>query len=394
MKKVLLFIPLLLFANILSDLERKNFEIQEKNSIEQSDITKKSWINPIILQYSVSKNNTLKPNTQITNTFSVTLNQPVFKSGAIYYSIKYANVLKNFNLNNIALQRKTLIKNAYSLAIDYKINELNKKIILLQIKNAKIDIKRKKEEYKNGTLDINFLNDALLSLNDLRLSLKDLEYSNQEIIYEFKNISDMNIKNVNTKLFNIINEKEYLKNNIKLHLSQKQKKINYDLYKMQVGDTLFSVFINASLNYQKTHYTDSSISFQDSKQNFYNIGVGISFPLDITAKNKIESAKLNYLKSNLDILQTKRELINNFKKTLKEIKYLNDKIDIYKDNIRIYNSLIASTNDSIKAGNATEDDLEILQNSQKTNYLNIKILKLQIQKLLLNLYYTTTLFGN
>ena len=394
MKKVLLFIPLLLFANILSDLERKNFEIQEKNSIEQSDITKKSWINPIILQYSVSKNNTLKPNTQITNTFSVTLNQPVFKSGAIYYSIKYANVLKNFNLNNIALQRKTLIKKAYSLAIDYKINELNKKIILLKIKNAKIDIKRKKEEYKNGTLDINFLNDALLSLNDLRLSLKDLEYSKQEIIYEFKNISDMNIKNVNTKLFNIINEKEYLKNNIKLHLSRKQKKINYDLYKMQVGDTLFSVFINASLNYQKTHYTDSSISFQDSKQNFYNIGVGISFPLDITAKNKIESAKLKYLKSNLDILQTKRELINNFKKTLKEIKYLNDKIDIYKDNIRIYNSLIASTNDSIKAGNATEDDLEILQNSQKTNYLNIKILKLRIQKLLLNLYYTTTLFGN
>jgi len=394
MKKGLIFIPFLLFGNVLSNLQKKNLEIQKQSSIQQSIQTKKSWINPVILQYTVYKSNTLKPNTQILSTYTISLNQPIFKSGAIYYSIKYANILKNYNLENLSLEKKTLIKNAYSLALDYKINELNKKIILLQIQNAKIDIKRKKEEYEKGTLDMTFLNNALLSLNSLRLSLKDLEYSNQEIIYQFKNISDMNIKNVNIDLFKILPQKEYVNNNLKLNLSKKQKKINYDLYKMQIGNMLFSVFINASLTYQKTHYTNQFPGFEDSKQNFYNVGIGISLPLDVSANNKIENAKLQYLKSGVDILQTKRELVNNYKKILKQIKYLNDKIAIYKDNIKIYNSLISSTKDSIKAGNATLDDLEILQNSQQTNFLNIKILKLQIQKLLLNLYYTTTLFGN
>ena len=394
MKKFLIFYPFLLFGNILSNIENKNLNIQKKVSVEESQKTKNSWINPVILQYTVSKSNTLKPDTQIQNSFSVSLNQPIFKSGAIYYSIKYADIMKNYNLNNIEFQKKTLIKNAYSLAIDYKINQLNKEIILLQIKNAKIDIKRKKEEYKNGTLDINFLNDALLSLNNLRLSLKDLEYSKEEIVYAFKNISDADIKNVDTNLFSILNRKEYIDNNIQLNLKKQQKKINYDLYKMQIGDTLFSIFVNASWNWQKTHFTNNSVNFQDSKQNFYNIGVGVSLPLDITAKNKIESAKLKFLKSNLDILQTKREILNTYKKILKQIKYLNDKINIYKNNIQIYKSLIKNTEDSIKAGNATTDDLKILQNSQQTNYLNIKIIKLQIQKLLLNLYYTTTFFGN
>jgi len=394
LKKTLILIPFVLQAGILSSLQEQNLKIQKKESIQQSIQTEKSWINPIILQYTVSKTNSVKPNTQITDTFVVSINQPIFKSGAIYYSIKYAAMLKKYNLENLKLQRKTLIKNAYSLAIDYKINQLQKKIILLQIKNAKIDIKRKKEEYQNGTLDINFLNDALLSLNNLRLSLEDLEYSNQDIVYAFKNISDMDIKNVNVKLFKIIPKEEYIKNNLKLKLDRQQKRIKYDLYKMQVGNTLFSIFLNASLTYQKTHFTDQSLAFQDSKMNFYNIGFGVSLPLDISANNKIEAAKLQYLKSNIDILQTKRELINTYQKILKQIKYLNDKINIYKDNIKIYNSLIASTKDSIKAGNATLDDLKILQNSQQTNFLNIKILKLQIQKLLLDLYYTTTFFGN
>jgi len=55
--------------------------------------------------------------------------------------------------------------------------------------------------------------------------------------------------------------------------------------------------------------------------------------------------------------------------------------------IKIYKDLISSIKDSIKVGNATMLDLTILKNSQKTNELNIKILELQKEKLLLNLYY-------
>jgi len=119
----------------------------------------------------------------------------------------------------------------------------------------------------------------------------------------------------------------------------------------------------------------------------------ISLPIDFNAPQKIEQAKLNVLKSNIIYLDKKNQLKNEYMQIIKQIKFLQNKIKIYKDNIKLYNGLIASTEDSIKGGSATIDDLRILQNSQKINYLNIKILKLQIQKLLLKLYYKTITFS-
>ena len=163
---------------------------------------------------------------------------------------------------------------------------------------------------------------------------------------------------------------------------------------MQVGNTLFTISLNASYNLQKTTYSKNLPSLRDDTNTYYSIGASISFPLDFTASEKREKAKINYLNSKLDILQKKRELKNSFNNTLKEIKYLQNKIKIYQNNIKLYNELIATTKDSIKAGNATIDDLKTLQNTKETNLINIKIIKLKIQKLLLNLYYKTTLLSN
>jgi len=212
--------------------------------------------------------------------------------------------------------------------------------------------------------------------------------------YAFKNISDMNIKNVNIHLFKIIPFNKYIQNNIELNAVKRRSVINNDLYKMQIGNTLFTISLNASYNYQKTIYSKNNFQFQNNTNNFYSVGVGISLPLDFTAGEKIQKSKINYLNSKLDIIQKRRELKNSFENTLKQIKYIQNKIKIYKQNIKLYNELISTTKDSIKAGNATLDDLETLENTKATNNINIEILKLQIQKLLLNLYYKTTFFSN
>jgi hypothetical protein len=100
------------------------------------------------------------------------------------------------------------------------------------------------------------------------------------------------------------------------------------------------------------------------------------------AKNKID-----YLKSETLIEDKKRELITDYENITAQIKAIDDKIKIYEENIKIYDDLINSCIDSIKAGNATTLDLQILENSRKTGFINIKVLKLQQQKLLLSLYY-------
>ncbi len=396
MKKLLFIFPLFLFAkdSILSNLQIKKLNLNKKYTIQDSQQTKKSWINPVMLQYSINQNNSLHTTKITTQNFAITLNQPIFKSGAIIYSIKYANDNKNYNLKELELKKNSLVKEALSLAIDYKINSFNEDILKLNIDNAKIDVKRKKEQYQNGTLDLSFLNNAIIALNSLKLSMQDLKMNALNLNYSFKNISDMSIQNVNTTLFKIISFNKYLQNNIELNALKKESKINSDLYKMQVGNTLFTVFVNASYNIQKTAYSKNSPSFQDDTNNFYSVGIGVSLPIDFTAGEKRQKAKISYLTSKLDILQKKRELKNSFTNTLKQIKYIQNKIKIYQQNIKLYNELISTTKDSIKAGNATMDDLETLQNTKKTNYINIEILKLQIQKLLLNLYYKTTLFSN
>ena len=390
MKKIWIFMPLFLFAsNILSDLKLKELNTDAEISKYLSKETEKSWINPVMLQYSVNYNNSLHTTKQISQAFSVSVNQPVFKSGAIYYSIKYAKFLNSYNQKQLELQKRALIKQAYDIVYDYKINALNEKITYLNIKNAEIDLKKKKEDFLAGSGDSTFLNQAIINLNNIRLGLEDLKFNEKQLKYSFGNLSDMDINQVKLPRFTIISQKEFLKNNLELISSKINNSVSYALYRMQKGNELLSIFFNASFNYQKTTYTNPSNMYQNDTNNYYSFGVSLNYPLDVTSDAKIRQAKLKYIKSRYEELDKKRSLANSYKMIISQIKTLKKKREIYKENQKAYENLIKSTKESIKAGNATPLDLEILQNSCEVMKINQEIIGLQIQKLLLNLYYET-----
>ena len=382
MKKLIFFFPFFLFANdLLNDLKQKELFFDKQKSIEKSKEVLKSWISPINLTYNYSKDNSLGEIKTTTKTFSISINQPIFKSGAIYYSIKYAKDSKEFNLLNIELQKRELIKRALDLAFEYKINSLNKKIILLNIENAKIDVEKKKEAFLNGIEDSTSLNNALLNLNNLKLKLEELKANLSNLKYSFNNISNLQIDKVNLPKFKLISKEKFINSNIDYLLQKKLKKVKKDLYKMEIGNELLSINLQASLNWQDVN------NLQNKNRDFYKVGFNVVLPISFNALNKIEQTKLDYLKSNILIEDKKITLTNEYKSILSQIKLIDKKIAIYKQNIKIYNNLISSTKDSIALGNATLLDLIILRNSKKTNKFNIKILKLQKEKLLLNLYY-------
>jgi len=385
MKKLILLFPFFLFANdLLNDLKQKELFFDKQKSIEKSKEVLKSWISPINLTYSYSKDNSLGDIKTTTKTFSINVNQPIFKSGAIYYSIKYAKDSKEFNLLNVELKKRELIKKALDLAFDYKISYLNKKIILLNIKNAKIEVKKKKEAFLNGIEDSTSLNKALLNLNKLKLNVEELKANLNNLKYSFSNISNLQIDKVNLPKFKLISKEKFINSNIEYLLQKKLKKVKKDLHKMQIGNELLSINLQASLNWQDIEYSNS---LQNKNRDFYKIGFNIVLPISFNALNKIEQTKLDYLKSAILLEDKKIALTNEYKSILSKIKLIDKKIAIYKQNIKIYNDLISSTEDSIVLGNATLLDLTILKNSKKTNELNIKILKFQKEKLLFNLYY-------
>ena len=393
MKKSLVFVPFLLFANVLSNLKEKELQQESYFNSFVTKETKNSWINPVMVTFSLSEDNSLgvKANTK---SFSISVNQPIFRSGAIFYSIKYANDLNALNKNNLLLKRRELIKEAYRLVIEYKKAILNRKNIMLNIKNAQIEVKKKKEDFLNGVGDSVLLNNAILKLNSLKLQLVDIENLIENLKIKFKNISDLDISKIVLPKFRLVSKKEYINNNIEYKSAILQKKIKKDLYKMQIGNSLFSVNLNASWNYQDVKYSTQTPLLQNNEKNFYKVGISITLPLSFNSINSINKSKIDYLKSNLELLDKKSVLNNDFKAKIKEIKNIDKKIAIYKKNIKIYEKLITSTQENIIAGNATKLDLEVIKNSKESMKLNVDILKLNKQEMLLELYYKVVTGSN
>jgi len=388
LRRLFLLLPLFLNASILSDIKNKEFSVDKQKSIKEAKETKNSWINPIMLQSSITKD-TIQDVITTKKQISISINQPIFKSGAIYYSIKYAKSLKEYNLVQIEIQRRALIKQAYDFVYDYNIALLNKKILNLQIDNAKIDVERKKEAYLNGTGDSSQLDNAILNLNSLKLSLEDMNSNLAQIEYSFKKLSNLDIKKVKLPYLRLISKNKFVGENLDLKAQREFARSNKYLYKINIGNSLVRISLNGSYNYQEI-----TNKFQDNKNNYYTISLSASLPIDINAKTRIEKSKLSYIKSKLLIEDTKNSLIQDYNLILSQIKTLKRKLKIYDENIKIYDNLINTTQESIKAGNATLLDLKILKNSKMAAILNKRIVNLQIQKNLLNLYYKLVSFSN
>jgi len=386
MKKLLFIIPFLLNAQILSPLQQKLLDKDLNKAVVSGDKLKNSWINPIILQYKKNRSNQIESNIQTTNQFGVSINQPIFKSGAIWASVKYAKYLKNENLEKINLQKRTLIKQAYDILLNiHKINISIQKQKLL-IKNANIDIQRKKEQYLSGILDSSFLDNAILNKNNLEVALEDLVFKKKELIDNFKTLSDLDYKSVALPHLELISKNKYL-TNLNLKIAKQNIKVKKALKGMNLGNSLVSVNFLANYTNIDTKYSKQTLLYQNDISNFYNIGFSVTIPLDVNTPKTIQESKIDYLKSVLEYRDKVSQSISQYDTQIANIKAIDKKIDIYKNSIATYNSLIEATKNNIKAGTSTDLDLETLQNSKQINQLNIESLQIDKQSVLLELYY-------
>ncbi len=386
MKKIILFISSLLFANdILTPQKSSILHYNYLSLKEDATSLKKSVLNPIMLNYSITKDNSVGIKRDVSK-FSVSINQPIFKSGAIYYSLKYADILKDIDKQNSMLRKKELLKNAYDLVFDYKIALIDKENIKLNIKNSEIEVKKRENDFLNGVGNSIDLNNAILKLNNLKISLQDIDLKIESIKNSFKALSNRDIDTIKLPLLKPISKKEYL-NNLNLQISKRSIELNKYSYYMQRGNQLLSINFIASLNHQKIDYSKNLPQFKDDTINYYNIGISFSIPLSFNGNIKVLKSKYRYIKSLYEYEDNKKQYILKYKNYLKEIRLIDKKIHIYKSSLKAYNNLISSIKESLKAGNLTLLDLMTIQNSKKTILLNIKKLNLQKEKILFDLNY-------
>lgn len=366
--------------DILSKTKRSIIENEKKQNKKNSDILKFDWINPITGSYSHTISTQTSPSQTIDN-LSISLNQPIFRSGGIYYAIKYAKANREFLKFATSLSEKSLLVNAYTILLNLKNLNLSIKKQKLLIKNAAINITVKKEQYLKGLIDSSFLDNAILNKNSLDIGLLNMQSSKVDLEKQFKVISSLNYKTIKLPHLKLIDLSKFLKSNLVLKDSMANiKQTNY-LKKMTISKYLPTVSLFANYNSSRISYIGI---VRDSYKQY---GINISMPLfDINRGKNIQLQKLKYLKSKLEMIDKRHQEKELYNSTIEKIKIYYKKIALAKKQEHLYASLLSNTKDLYKAGEKTVYDVDTMQNSLRSTKIDKYIYKNDIDLLLLSLY--------
>ncbi len=366
-------------SSLLSALKQEKLNIDKKKIELQSDNLKYDWVKQVVGSYSNSNYEGKRGLLDTSNSLSITLNQPFFKSGGIYYAIQYAGANREFLRLSTKYHEQSLIKSVISSWLSMKKHDLQIERQKFLIENAKIDIIRKKEQYESGFLDSSFLDKAILTKTAFEKNLIDMESLRYSQLMIFKSISDSDYLNITPPTFTMIDKARYISNSLILQQQNAEETKSEYLKKMTVANYLptFSLFAG----YYKMR---DNVYFDDD---YSQVGVQITMPLlDVNRGRTIEIKQLEYLKSKIELQDKELEEGNIYQDSVKKIELLDKKIDIVTNDAKLYDALLVSTRELFGAGEKTIYDVENLENSKQTMILDKKIYKLDAQKVLLELY--------
>ncbi|MCB4759647.1 MAG: hypothetical protein LGB58_02900, partial [Sulfurovum sp.] len=134
---------ILLMADELDDILSHNknlmFMYDLKHNELESNKLLTSWVKPVILGYNKNITTQFESTGKI-DTYTVSIDQPIFRSGGIYYGMKYAVAHKKTNKAEIVLQKRKMAGDAVSILLQLKKNKLLQEKKTYQIDSNKINI--------------------------------------------------------------------------------------------------------------------------------------------------------------------------------------------------------------------------------------------------------------
>jgi outer membrane protein TolC len=338
-----------------------------------------SWFNPITLSWSWNRSTQFGE--QLYYLYSIQLNQPIFQSGAIYYSIKKGALQRRLGELNYRKSRAQLVKEALSTLLEYRLTELQLQIAELQLANDQIDLQRKREQFRAGVGDGGLLNRAGLRVNQDRLDILNLRQKLAQLKEQFQTISDLPIEEAPLPNFRLIPEEQFVEQNLEYKIAQLNSDLNYATYREQLGKSLLSVNLVGNWSWMEQF---TPIQTTDS---YYTVGIQIKLPLAPAAYFGVESRKASYLKSKLGLLDQKRQLRHQYQILLTQYRVLKQKEEVYRQNLHLYRQLVEDAKEGVKGGTSTQLDLETMENSFKIAKLQLEGVQYQLQQVLLEMNY-------
>jgi outer membrane protein TolC len=365
----------------LSSSQQELLEIERKLDDVKSRKLKYDWVNPIVASYSYSKNDQLKKENSA-RYFRISFDQPLFKSGGIYFAIKYAGANRGFLQVSTKIKDQKIIQSLYNSVLSLKKIDLQIQKLKLSDANSKLDVKRKKEQFESGELDSSFLDSAIIASSKIKQQILDLEEKKFSLLQDFKNISDVDYKEIELPSFTLVDREEFIQNNLELHQLKSASEQSRYIKNMTISNYLPTISLFGDYNNRK----DDFRMFAQNNE-YKNYGIRASMPIfDINMFKNIEIKKLEYLKSQLEFKEKRKTLQHEFAKIKNRIEVLNKREKIANDDVSLYSSLVASARDGVSAGDKTEYDLKNLQNSYRISQIDASIYEIDVQLEFLKLY--------
>lgn len=363
--------------NILSDTKNKILDYSYEKAKEDSEKLNKDWINPITYKYTYNNGEQYD-----THKSFISISQPIFKSGGIYSAIKYASSMGEYSSTSVDIQKKELIKQTLNLLYQIHENGITIKKQKLLIKNAELDIQRKKEQVLNGILDTSFLDNAILDANTKKNTLIDLEYQKHTLLNNLTNFTDKPYNELELPVFKLTDKDEFIKNNI--YVKQQNEDIQNSYWLKNMVTSQYLPNVNFIADYTKYHDIDNNPAL--TEKGTTNVGFNLTVPFNVNFSNDIQSKKIEYLQKKLNLKEKIKEEDNIYKNTLAKVKSLDDKIKIAKKDVELYDSLLVQLQEQYEVGMKTIIDVETMENSKKIKALEIRGLNIQKQIQLLEVY--------
>ena len=387
MKKGLIFlISVFLNATELENLLDNNynnlFNLELQKSLKEKDYNSLSWIAPVQLNYTRSFDNSVPNSSNAKTTFSIVINQPIFKSGGIYYGIKSAKSGYELSKLNIIKQKNELIATAVELLFKIKQTKLNIAKLKLQIKNAQIEIDQTSQLLDAGLKDSVSLDNAYVKKDEATILMLQSKAALEDLIAAFKKISNKNPNSLKLPKLKLINEDKFLNENLNIKVANANAINSENLAKLSASKYLPTISVGAS--YSKFNSLDLS-----RKDSLTKYNLTISMPISINASNDLQIAKLNSLIAKVKAKTAFKDAKINYNLIKRKIKIINKKIALSKKEANSYYRLYKSTKNLYLAGQRSKSDVELFKNSYKIKKIDIKIYQIEKEIELLKLYKET-----
>jgi len=373
--------------DILSDLKEEQFRYDYRKAQLQSDMLRDSWLQPLQLRYSYGKSDQYDGDSTTQNA-AISIDQPIFRSGGIYYGIKFAEASRRYSALSIDAARQKLIKEAVSLLMQIRQSDLRIAKQELLIANAGLNLELKTEAYLHGDLDSGFLDNAIIDKNVLIQSLYDLQTLKERQISSYESISDAPYATTPVPKLTLIEEDAFTSEAIDLRLSGHEMEKSRWNSNVTRAKYLPQISLNAGYNWNKIEnpaFAGSVIPIRNESR-YTTYGMSASMPIDFNEFRDTQIARIEELKAGVAFADKKRELQALYRQVRHNLDNSDKKIALAHENHALYEKLLNDTKSLFQAGYKTQYDVEMLDNSAKIQDIEIGILEYDRQLELLNLY--------